>query len=138
MAQNHAHGEPWAGVDEVAAHRGVRRARVYSCIDGRGLAARNIGKLSTLNRSALDTWVATVSPGASQPAPAHPTAGTSCHTCTRTSGLLRDSLLARIPVIVLTAERSAHGPGFTALLRKPLDLGRPADALDQAFRPRLS
>lgn len=125
VAQNHAHGEPWAGVDEVAAHRGVRRARVYSCIDGRGLAARNIGKLSTLNRSAL------------QPAPAHPTAGTSCHTCTRTSGLLRDSLLARFPVIVLTAERSAHGPCVATLLRKPLDLVRPADASDRALRPHL-
>lgn len=44
---------------------------------------------------------------------------------------LRDDSLAGIPVIVVTAERSADLPGAAAVLRKPLDLDRLARTMER-------
>jgi excisionase family DNA binding protein len=52
-----AHLEPWASIDEAAAHLGVRKDSVYRWIESRGLPARKIGKLWKLKLSEIDAWV---------------------------------------------------------------------------------
>jgi excisionase family DNA binding protein len=49
--------EPWASIDEAAAHLGVRKDSVYRWIESRGLPARKIGKLWKLKLSEVDAWV---------------------------------------------------------------------------------
>jgi len=49
--------EPWASIDEAAAHLGVRKDSVYRWIEHRGLPARKIGKLWKLKLSEVDAWV---------------------------------------------------------------------------------
>lgn len=49
--------EPWASIDEAAAHLGVRKDSVYRWIESRGLPARKIGKLWKLKLSEVDVWV---------------------------------------------------------------------------------
>jgi len=49
--------EPWASIDEAAAHLGVRKDSVYRWIESRGLPARKIGKLWKLKLSEVDLWV---------------------------------------------------------------------------------
>jgi excisionase family DNA binding protein len=49
--------EPWASIDEVAAHLGVRKDSVYRWIERRGLPARKIGKLWKLKLSEVDAWM---------------------------------------------------------------------------------
>ncbi len=49
--------EPWASVDEVAAHLGVRKDSIYRWIEHRGLPANKIGKLWKVKLSEVDVWV---------------------------------------------------------------------------------
>lgn len=49
--------EPWASVDDVAAHLGVAKDFVYRWIDMRGLPAHKIGKLWKFKLSEVDAWV---------------------------------------------------------------------------------
>ena len=49
--------EPWASVDDVAAHLGVAKDSVYRWIEGKGLPAHKIGKLWKFKLSEVDTWV---------------------------------------------------------------------------------
>lgn len=49
--------EPWASIDDAAAHLGVRKDSVYRWIESRGLPARKIGKLWKLKLSEVDAWV---------------------------------------------------------------------------------
>jgi len=49
--------EPWASVDDVAAHLGVAKDSVYRWIDAKGLPAHKIGKLWKFKLSEVDAWV---------------------------------------------------------------------------------
>ncbi|MCY1009523.1 response regulator [Nannocystis pusilla] len=49
--------EPWASIDEVAAHLGVRKDSIYRWIERRGLPAQKIGKLWKLKLSEVDKWM---------------------------------------------------------------------------------
>ena len=49
--------EPWASVDDVAAHIGVAKDSVYRWIEGKGLPAHRIGKLWKFKLSEVDDWV---------------------------------------------------------------------------------
>ena len=49
--------EPWASVDDVAAHLGVAKDSVYRWIEGKGLPAHKIGKLWKFKLSEVDEWV---------------------------------------------------------------------------------
>lgn len=49
--------EPWASIDDVAAHLGVRRDSVYRWIERHGLPATKIGKLWRMKLSEVDTWM---------------------------------------------------------------------------------
>jgi hypothetical protein len=51
---------------------------------------------------------------------------------------VRDEALARVPVIVLTAEAFAEVPGAAAVLRKPLNLERLSITIARALSPRVS
>ncbi len=51
--------EPWASVDDVAAHLGVRKDSIYRWIEHRALPAQKIGKLWKLKLSEVDAWVRT-------------------------------------------------------------------------------
>jgi excisionase family DNA binding protein len=66
--------EPWASIDEAAAHLGVRKDSVYRWIESRGLPARKIGKLWKLKLSEVDAWVNAA--GASEDEGAPPTSST--------------------------------------------------------------
>jgi excisionase family DNA binding protein len=199
VPEDQPHSEHWVGVDDVAAHLGVRKDSVYRWIDGRGLPARKIGKLWKLKLSEVDAWVQAA--GSRAPDELHPPhRGVAAPTTpARASEVrkptilvvdddeiicaalraflsdegyesaaaadgqqalrllrggdclpdliildlrmpvmdgwqfreeqLRDEHLARIPVILLSAERFATSPGVAAVLRKPLDLDRLADAM---------
>jgi excisionase family DNA binding protein len=59
--------EPWASIDEAAAHLGVRKDSVYRWIESRGLPAKKIGKLWKLKLSEVDAWVSAT--GAADDAP---------------------------------------------------------------------
>jgi excisionase family DNA binding protein len=68
MPADQALTEHWVGVDQVAAHLGVRKDSVYRWIDGKGLPARKIGKLWMLKLSEVDAWIeARNSHGSAQP-----------------------------------------------------------------------
>lgn len=56
--------EPWASIDEAAAHLGVRKDSVYRWIESRGLPAKKIGKLWKLKLSEVDAWVSATGAGA--------------------------------------------------------------------------
>lgn len=60
--------EPWASIEDAAAHLGVRKDSIYRWIEARGLPARKIGKLWKLKLSEIDAWVNAA--GASDEAPA--------------------------------------------------------------------
>jgi excisionase family DNA binding protein len=49
--------EPWASVDGVARHLGVRKETVYRWIERRGLPAHKIGRLWKCKLSDVDAWV---------------------------------------------------------------------------------
>lgn len=49
--------EPWASVDDVAAHLGVAKDSVYRWIDAKDLPAHKIGKLWKFKLSEVDAWV---------------------------------------------------------------------------------
>jgi excisionase family DNA binding protein len=68
--------EPWASIDEAAAHLGVRKDSVYRWIEARGLPARKIGKLWKLKLSEVDAWV-NASGASEDEAPAGTAAGSS-------------------------------------------------------------
>jgi excisionase family DNA binding protein len=55
--------EPWASIDEAAAHLGVRKDSVYRWIESRGLPAKKIGKLWKLKLSEVDAWVSETGAG---------------------------------------------------------------------------
>jgi len=67
--------EPWASIDEAAAHLGVRKDSVYRWIESRGLPARKIGKLWKLKLSEVDAWVNAA--GANDDDPASPVVPTA-------------------------------------------------------------
>jgi excisionase family DNA binding protein len=62
--------EPWASIDEAAAHLGVRKDSVYRWIESRGLPARKIGKLWKLKLSEVDAWVNAAGASEDEGAPA--------------------------------------------------------------------
>lgn len=49
--------EPWAPVDEVAAHLSVERCCICRCSDAYGVPAHKIGNLWKANRLERDWWV---------------------------------------------------------------------------------
>ncbi len=49
--------EPWASVEQIAEHLGVRRDSIYRWIDAKGLPAHRIGRLWKFNVSEVDDWV---------------------------------------------------------------------------------
>jgi excisionase family DNA binding protein len=49
--------EPWASIDDVAAHVGVRKDSIYRWIENRGLPATKVGKLWKLKLSEVDVWM---------------------------------------------------------------------------------
>lgn len=59
--------EPWASVEDVAAHLGVARDSVYRWIDGRGLPAHKIGRLWKFKLSEVDDWVRAGGAGEEEP-----------------------------------------------------------------------
>jgi excisionase family DNA binding protein len=62
--------EPWASIEDVAAHLGVRRDSVYRWIDHRGLPATKIGKLWKMKLSEVDTWMRARTGARTTPLPA--------------------------------------------------------------------
>ena len=52
-------GEPWASVEQVAAHLGVVQDSIYRWIDARGLPAHKVGRLWKFKLSEVDAWVRT-------------------------------------------------------------------------------
>ena len=49
--------EPWASVDQIAEHLGVKRDSIYRWIDRRGLPAHRVGRLWKFKASEVDEWV---------------------------------------------------------------------------------
>ena len=49
--------EPWASVDEVAEHLGIKRETVYVWIERKGMPAKKVGRLWKFKLSAVDEWV---------------------------------------------------------------------------------
>lgn len=49
--------EPWASIEDVAAHLGVRKDSVYRWIEKHGLPATKIGKLWRMKLSEVDAWM---------------------------------------------------------------------------------
>jgi len=49
--------EPWASVDAVARHLGVRKESVYRWIESRRMPAHRIGRLWKFKVSEVDAWV---------------------------------------------------------------------------------
>lgn len=49
--------EPWASVDDVAAHLGVAKDTVYRWIESKGLPAHRLGRLWKFKLSDVDMWV---------------------------------------------------------------------------------
>lgn len=49
--------EPWASVEEVAAHLGVAKDSVYRWIEAKHMPAHKIGKLWKFKLSEVDEWV---------------------------------------------------------------------------------
>ena len=188
--------EPWASVDDVAAHLGVRKDSIYRWIEHRALPAKKLGKLWKLKLSEVDAWVRArgagdESPGAvsssrragrlprdgspqrrsvlvidddelvretlgdflsdegfqpllvSDGAEALKLLGSAPRPCLIILDLgmphldgwqfreqqARDPNLSSIPVIVVTADRSANVNG-AVVLRKPLNLNQLANAIE--------
>ncbi len=111
--------EPWVSVEYIAAHVGVRKDSIYRWIENRGLPAQKIGKLWKLKLSEVDAWVRdTLHDFLSDE-------GYGALLASDGAEALRlpgsTSPQASIPVIVVTADRSANVTG-AAVLRKPLHL----------------
>ncbi len=49
--------EPWASVEQAAAHLGVSTDSIYRWLADRGLPGRRIGRLWKFKLGELDTWV---------------------------------------------------------------------------------
>ena len=55
--ENRMKPEPWASVEEVAEHLGIKRETVYLWITSKGMPARKVGRLWKFKLSAVDKWV---------------------------------------------------------------------------------
>jgi excisionase family DNA binding protein len=206
MPEDQVQTEHWVGVDQVAAHLGVRKDSVYRWIDGKGLPARKIGKLWMLKLSEVDAWIeAKGSHDSDEPhlkrlgvlpadvriagsrKPRILVVDDDDSICTALRAFLsdegyeplaasdggrllhllrtaesppdliildlavpfmddgrfradqvRDEIMTRVPVIVVTAEAFADVPGAAAVLRKPLNLERLSITIARALSPRVS
>jgi excisionase family DNA binding protein len=49
--------EPWASVEELAAHLGIVRDTIYRWIETKGMPAHRIGRLWKFKLSEVDAWV---------------------------------------------------------------------------------
>jgi len=49
--------EPWASVEELAAHLGIVRDTIYRWIETKGMPAHRIGRLWKFKLSEVDEWV---------------------------------------------------------------------------------
>ena len=47
----------WLSVEEIAAHRGVKRDTVYKWVDRKGLPADKVGRFWKFRKPEADAWV---------------------------------------------------------------------------------
>ena len=49
--------EPWLSADDIAAHVGITKDTVYTCIAEKAMPAHKVGRLWKFQASEIDDWV---------------------------------------------------------------------------------
>jgi excisionase family DNA binding protein len=125
--------EPWASIDDVAAHVGVRRDSIYRWIEHRGLPATKVGKLWKLKLSEVDAWMRSRE-GRRRATPSHARNGDeqSVQFGETFVGMLGEELRTPLQAITSAAGRLGRGTPRSAELARPV--GRILTSADRMER----